>query len=60
MGALLLWASVRRSQDHAPLPPGPPADPIIGHLRIIPAENTGDFFYELSKAYGMFIQVASI
>ena len=36
-----------------PLPPGPPADPLIGHLRIMPNENDRDaVFYELSRKYG--------
>ena len=34
------------------LPPGPPADPIIGHLRIIPTTNQGRVFHSWSKLYG--------
>ncbi|TFK33315.1 cytochrome P450, partial [Crucibulum laeve] len=37
---------------HPPLPPGPPADPTIGHLRKIPTENQETTFYEWSKIYG--------
>ncbi|KAG6910706.1 hypothetical protein DXG01_008750, partial [Tephrocybe rancida] len=36
------------------LPPGPPADPLIGHLRLIPPEGQDVFFYELGKTYGIF------
>ncbi|TFK33336.1 cytochrome P450 [Crucibulum laeve] len=45
------------SRSYLPLPPGPPADPIIGHLRTIPEENQGDFFYQLSKVYGPVIHL---
>ena len=40
---------------HSPwrkLPPGPPADPILGHLRIFPRLNQSEKFYEWSKQYG--------
>ncbi|KAF8885565.1 cytochrome P450 [Gymnopilus junonius] len=52
-GGLLIWTLIlQRQQKHPPLPPGPPADPIIGHLRMIPKDDPGGFFYELSKKYG--------
>jgi len=44
-------ASALRSKF--PLPPGPPADPFIGHLRYIPSDNPEDKFSEWSKQYGM-------
>lgn len=40
------------SRERAPLPPGPPADPLIGHLRIMPSDGHHIFFYELGKKYG--------
>ena len=49
---LVLWTFIKRIRNLPPLPPGPPSDPIIGHLRIIPADNSHVFFYELSKKYG--------
>ncbi|KAF8885538.1 cytochrome P450 [Gymnopilus junonius] len=56
---LLLWrlTNIKRSQDRPPLPPGPPADPIIGHLRIIPSEHSDRFFYELSRKYGSVVHL---
>ncbi|KAG6860651.1 hypothetical protein C0995_009016 [Termitomyces sp. Mi166 len=35
-----------------PLPPGPPALPIIGHIHLIPPAGQDMFFYELGKQYG--------
>ncbi|PPQ76379.1 hypothetical protein CVT26_015387 [Gymnopilus dilepis] len=52
VSAALLWILTTRSQNRPPLPPGPPADPIIGHLRMLPVEHSDIFFYELSKTYG--------
>ncbi|KAK0232280.1 cytochrome P450 [Armillaria nabsnona] len=40
-----------------PLPPGPPSDPIIGHLRMIPPQRQPNAFYEWSKVYGDVIQL---
>ncbi|KAF8073649.1 cytochrome P450 [Lyophyllum atratum] len=37
---------------YPPLPPGPPSDPLIGHLRIAPTSNFDIFFYKLGKTYG--------
>ncbi|KAF8075871.1 cytochrome P450 [Lyophyllum atratum] len=42
----------RLSRNPISLPPGPPADPIIGHLRVIPSDGQDIYFYELSKQYG--------
>jgi len=41
------------SRSKLSLPPGPPADPVIGHLRYIPSDNPEDKFSEWSKQYGM-------
>jgi hypothetical protein len=40
------------SKRHPPLPPGPPAEPFIGHLRVFPTEDRELFFHELGKVYG--------
>jgi len=52
---ILAWWVFRQKLDHRkrpPLPPGPPTDPIIGHLRKLPKENSENYFYKLSKDYG--------
>ncbi|EEB87998.1 hypothetical protein MPER_14424, partial [Moniliophthora perniciosa FA553] len=55
--ALLTLAIVRASHKRAksPLPPGPTADPFIGHLRSIPRENQAETFHRWSKIYGELI-----
>ncbi|KAF4577406.1 hypothetical protein EYR36_005394 [Pleurotus pulmonarius] len=35
-----------------PYPPGPPSDPLIGHLRILPFENREVIFHAWAKEYG--------
>ncbi|KAL4261411.1 cytochrome P450 family protein [Pleurotus pulmonarius] len=42
----------RRTTKRPPLPPGPPADPLIGHLRIMPSEQEELVFHEWAKTYG--------
>ncbi|KAG9224423.1 hypothetical protein CCMSSC00406_0009465 [Pleurotus cornucopiae] len=48
---LLVWNSTK-SNRKTPLPPGPPADPLIGHLLRFPSENAELAFHEWSKQYG--------
>lgn len=48
-----LLAYLRRiSMKRSPLPPGPQADPLIGHLRVMPTEKHEQVFHEWSKQYG--------
>ncbi|KAG6841262.1 hypothetical protein C0991_000402 [Blastosporella zonata] len=47
----LLWTYSKRRR-FPPLPPSPPADPILGHLRLIPSTEQDVFFYKLGKEYG--------
>ncbi|KAI0933847.1 hypothetical protein AcV5_005883 [Taiwanofungus camphoratus] len=47
----VFWRSVKK-QRGVPLPPSPPADPIIGHFRIIPRSHQSEVYYEWSKKYG--------
>ncbi|KAF9262281.1 cytochrome P450 [Marasmius fiardii PR-910] len=43
---------LKSSSRRPSLPPGPPADPFIGHLRIMPTRDTAETFHEWSKTYG--------
>ncbi|KAI0093006.1 cytochrome P450 [Irpex rosettiformis] len=60
IGVLLFCAVVirlsqvrRRKLHRLPLPPGPPAEPIIGHMRLFPdVETTAETFHEWSQKYG--------
>ncbi|KAL0568576.1 hypothetical protein V5O48_013405 [Marasmius crinis-equi] len=56
-----IWTqhAVRQRRQKYALPPGPPGDPLIGHLRIIPTERQADIFHEWSKVYGdvMYLEV---
>ena len=36
------------------LPPGPPPDPLIGHVRLIPRHHQAEFYHELAKKYGTY------
>ncbi|KAF5376707.1 hypothetical protein D9615_007824 [Tricholomella constricta] len=49
--ALFLWVKIT-AKGHPPLPPGPPAEPIIGHMRKIQPEDQENQFYEWGKIYG--------
>ena len=60
IGSILLCALVlrisRRNRQNLPLPPGPPADPFIGNIRVFPdAQNTAEVFYDWAQKYGMCI-----
>ncbi|KAI0768404.1 cytochrome P450 [Irpex lacteus] len=42
-----------RKRQKLPLPPGPPGEPLIGHLRKLPDDqNRAEVFYEWSLKYG--------
>jgi len=49
---ILLATWFIRGRQLSNLPPGPPADPIIGHVRIMPTTNHGDVFHDWAKIYG--------
>jgi cytochrome P450 len=40
-----------RASTSAPLPPGPPADPIIGHVRIVPSSRPELSYQKWAKEY---------
>lgn len=48
--ALVLHLSLRSKGRK--YPPGPPADPLIGHIRYIATEHPHLYYTELTKAYG--------
>ena len=41
----------RRKRGRLPLPPGPPGEPLIGHLRIIPTDNPEFAYMRWSKEH---------
>ncbi|KAJ7162486.1 cytochrome P450 [Mycena filopes] len=43
---------LKRARLSPPFPPGPPRDPIIGHLRYMPTSNRATVFHEWAKTYG--------
>ncbi|KAE9388626.1 cytochrome P450 [Gymnopus androsaceus JB14] len=51
-GLLLAHIVLTRRHTRKPLPPGPRADPIIGHLRKIPSAHQPEVFHEWAKKYG--------
>ncbi|KAL0949356.1 hypothetical protein HGRIS_009425 [Hohenbuehelia grisea] len=52
-----LWRFVWKPRRIAPLPPSPPADPLIGHLRVMPTDNQGEVFHDWAKKYGDVVYV---
>ncbi|KAG6887305.1 hypothetical protein C0995_016286 [Termitomyces sp. Mi166 len=54
-----VYLKVKTQQErlYRSLPPGPPADPLIGHIRLIPQEGQDIFFHELGKNYGDVVQL---
>ena len=44
----------RGRASHLPLPPGPPGELLIGHLRVVPKENTAGAFAKWSEEYGAY------
>ncbi|KAJ7881999.1 hypothetical protein B0H14DRAFT_2704189, partial [Mycena olivaceomarginata] len=53
--AVLLLVSFRRyGRRTSMLPPGPPGDPLIGHLLRMPTKDSALVLHEWSKTYGEF------
>ncbi|KAL0954548.1 hypothetical protein HGRIS_003514 [Hohenbuehelia grisea] len=58
---VFVWYKSRTSdRGRLPLPPGPPADPVIGHLRVIPPNDFGSVFHEWGKAYGDVVYINAL
>jgi hypothetical protein len=49
---ILFFSRYLRKSSPYPLPPGPPGEPILGHLRIVPAEYPQLYYQKLAKEYG--------
>jgi hypothetical protein len=52
LGLLVVLRTLLRKRSSLPLPPSPPADPLIGHIRLMPSKDEAIFFHELGKQYG--------
>lgn len=51
--AFILWRYAGKGRYLSlSLPPGPPSDPLIGHLRVAPLKNHAEVYREWSKQYG--------
>lgn len=55
----LLQAILPKSTPY-PLPPGPPGEPILGHLRVVPSDNPEFAYEKWSKEYGWCLPVSKI
>ncbi|KAH7328195.1 cytochrome P450 [Stachybotrys elegans] len=51
LGLALLMRKYTWRDNHLPLPPGPPGEFLLGHLRKIPKENTAATYAQWSKKY---------
>ncbi|KAL4259182.1 cytochrome P450 family protein [Pleurotus pulmonarius] len=51
---------VMKAKQSPNYPPGPPADPLIGHLRVIPFENQDATFHTWAKEYGDVIHLEAL
>ncbi|KAL1730180.1 cytochrome P450 [Schizophyllum commune] len=47
----LLYLRLRPKPNGLQLPPGPPAEPLLGHIRVIPQENAERAYFRWSKEY---------
>ena len=51
---LAIRAKLSGAPKHTSLPPSPPAEPLIGHARLIPRQGQAEFYHEMRKSYGAF------
>ena len=54
----VLHQRLKRASSHPPLPPGPPAEWLLGHLRVVPQKDAARAYYRWSKEYGECCAVA--
>ncbi|KAL1699156.1 cytochrome P450 [Schizophyllum commune] len=47
-----LHLRLKRSSSHPPLPPGPRAEWLLGHLRVVPQKDAARAYHRWSKQYG--------
>lgn len=52
---ITLW--VRSRKGRLPYPPGPPAEPLLGHLRALPKSYDEGAYREMANKYGMLLFV---
>ncbi|KAL1664269.1 cytochrome P450 [Schizophyllum commune] len=48
----VLYLRLKRASSHPPLPPGPPAEWLLGHLRVVPQKDAARAYHRWSKEYG--------
>ncbi len=46
------WLAAKKRQGGFPLPPSPPGEPILGHLRVIPTDNPEYAYAQWAKELG--------
>lgn len=51
----LLWKLSAQPKFPLPLPPGPPAEAVFGHVRLIPADRPEVQYANWSKEYSQFM-----
>ncbi|KAL0947947.1 hypothetical protein HGRIS_010576 [Hohenbuehelia grisea] len=56
----LLASYLLRTRPRFPLPPGPRADPLIGHLRSIPTKDEAKVFHEWAQRYGDVVYIHAL
>jgi hypothetical protein len=52
---ILTTSRLFRKKSPYPLPPGPPGEPILGHLRVVPTERPELYYEQLAKEYSEYI-----